>query len=102
PGTALADRYPTGFADLANAIYPVVQSRAELRTAYAGVPGVDPGVVALAEGLGCSLDVTIDDYVLIDMRGFVELVDALGGVIVNVPRAVPMPGNIPGGSTDYP
>ncbi len=102
PGSPLAARFPTGFSDLANAVYPVVQSNPELRNAYAGVPGVDPGVVALAEGLGCSLDVTIDDYVLIDMRGFVELVDALGGVTVDVPRAVPMPGNIPGGDTDYP
>lgn len=102
PDSVLGERYPTGFTDLANAVYPVVQSRTELRDAYSGVPGVDPGVVALAGGLGCSLDVTIDDYVLIDMRGFVTLVDALGGVTVDVPRAVPMPGNIPGGSSDYP
>lgn len=102
PGSALADRYPTGFTDLANAVYPVVQSRSELRDAYSGVPGVDPGVVALAEGIGCSLDVTIDDYVLIDMRGFVDLVDAVGGVTVDVPQAVPMPGYIPNQPDDYP
>lgn len=102
PGTAMAERFPTGFTDLANAVYPVVQSRPELREAYSGVPGVDPGVVALAEGLGCSLDVTIDDYVLIDMRGFVDLVDAVGGVTLDVPQAVPMPGYIPGQPDDYP
>ena len=102
PGSALGGRYPYGFSDLASAVYPVVQSHADLRTAYGGLAGVDPGVVALAEGLGCSLDVTIDDYVLIDMRGFVALIDAIGGVTVDVPRAVPMPGNIPGGATDYP
>jgi LCP family protein required for cell wall assembly len=102
PGSVLAARYPFGFDDLANAVYPIVSSRAELRDAYDGVEGVRPGVVALAYGLGYSLDVTIDDYVLVDMQGFLELIDALGGVTVSVPKAVPMPGNVPGARTQYP
>ncbi len=73
-----------------------------MRAAYNGFDDVEPGVVALAEGLGYSLDITIDDYVLIDMRGFVNLVDALGGVTVDVPTAVQMPGNIPNAPTQYP
>jgi LCP family protein required for cell wall assembly len=101
PDSALGTEYPQGFTDLANAVYPIVQSRGALRDAYP-VAGVDPGVVALAQGLGYSLDVTIDDYVLVDMRGFVGLVDALGGVTVDVPKAVPMPGNIPNAPTQYP
>jgi LCP family protein required for cell wall assembly len=101
PDSALGTEYQHGFTDLANAVYPIVQSRGGLREAYQ-VPGVDPGVVALAQGLGYSLDVTIDDYVLVDMRGFVGLVDALGGVTVDVPKAVPMPGNIPDAPTQYP
>jgi LCP family protein required for cell wall assembly len=101
-GTAMESRYPYGFTDLTNAVYPVVKSTSGLRDAYGSVPGVEPGVVALAEGLGYSLDVTIDDYVLIDMRGFVSLVDALGGVTVDLPMAVPMPGNIPNAPTQYP
>ena len=39
--------------------------------------------MAIAQGIGYSLDVTIDDYVLIDMAGFVKVIDALGGVTVN-------------------
>jgi LCP family protein required for cell wall assembly len=102
PGSLLEQRYPYGFDDLANAVYPIVSSRADLRSAYDGVDGVRPGVVALAHGLGYSLDVTIDDYVLVDMQGFIELLDALGGVTVDVPVAVPMPGNVPGAPTQYP
>ncbi len=102
PGTELERRYPYGFDDIANAVYPIVSARPDLRRAYEGVDGVRPGVVALAHGLGYSLDVTIDDYVLIDMQGFLDVIDALGGVTVDVPKAVPMPGNIPGAPTQYP
>ena len=101
PGSALEARYPYGFTNIANAVYPVVSSRSELRDAY-DVEGVRPGVVAIAHGLGYSLDVTIHDYVLIDMQGFLELIDALGGVTVDVPKQVPMPGNVPGARTQYP
>ncbi len=102
PGSELERRYPYGFTDLANAVYPIVSARSELRTAYEGVEGVRPGVVALAQGVGYSFDVTVDDYVLIDMQGFIDVIDALGGVTVDVPKSVPMPGNVPGARTQYP
>jgi LCP family protein required for cell wall assembly len=95
PGTPLAQRYPHGFDDIANAVYPRVSNNESLRNAYR-VDELSPGAVAIAQGIGYSLDVTIDDYVLIDMQGFLEIIDALGGVMVNVPKAVPAPGNPPG------
>jgi polyisoprenyl-teichoic acid--peptidoglycan teichoic acid transferase len=101
PGSELERRYPYGWDDLANAIYPIVSANNSLRAAYE-VEGVRAGVVALAHAVGYSLDVTIDDYVLVDMQGFLELIDAIGGVTVNVTRAVPMPGNVPGAPTQYP
>lgn len=101
PDSALGDRYPDGFTELTNAVYPIVGNRDDLRRAY-DVDGVHPGVVALAQGIGYSLDVTIDDYVLVDMQGFLELIDAVGGVTVDVPKAVPMPGNVPGAKHAYP
>jgi LCP family protein required for cell wall assembly len=45
---------------------------------------VDPGMAALREVLEEILGVYIDYYVLVDMKGFVRLVDALGGVTVYV------------------
>lgn len=101
PGSVLEQRYPYGWDDLANAIYPIVSANRSLRSAYE-VGDVRPGVVALAHAIGYSFDVTIDDYVLVDMQGFLELVDALGGVTVNVTKQVPMPGNVPGAVTQYP
>jgi LCP family protein required for cell wall assembly len=101
PGTPLGERYPNGFTDIANAVYPRVSSNPELREAYA-VGELRPGAVAISQAIGYSLDVTIDDYVLIDMQGFLEVIDALGGVMVDVPRAVPTPGNPPGAKHPVP
>lgn len=101
PGSELERRYPYGWDDLANAIYPIVSANRSLRDAYE-LEGVRPGVVALAQAIGYSFDVAIDDYVLIDMQGFLDLIDALGGVTVNVRNEVPMPGNVPGAPTQYP
>jgi polyisoprenyl-teichoic acid--peptidoglycan teichoic acid transferase len=101
PGSALAARYPNGFDDIANAVYPRVSSNEQLRNAYR-VDGLRPGAVAIAQTIGYSLDVTIDDYVLVDMQGFLEVIDALGGVTVNVRKAVPSPGNPPGAKHEVP
>lgn len=101
PGSALEAAYPYGYTGIANAVYPTVSSRQNLRDAYA-VGDIRPGVVAIAQGIGYSLDVTIHDYVLVDMQGFLDLVDALGGVTLDLPAAVPMPGNVPGAPTQYP
>jgi LCP family protein required for cell wall assembly len=47
-----------------------------------GFEGPDPGIAALQDVAETLLGVPIDHYVLIDMVGFVELVDAMGGVTV--------------------
>lgn len=44
----------------------------------------DPGMEALRQTLEVLLDIPIDAYVLVDFAGFVDLVDALGGVRVTV------------------
>jgi polyisoprenyl-teichoic acid--peptidoglycan teichoic acid transferase len=101
PGSALEARYPYGFTEIANAVYPIVSANEELRDAYR-LDGLRPGAVATAQTLGYSLDVTIDDYVLVDMQGFLEVVDAMGGVTVDVRKAVPTPGNPPGAKHPVP
>jgi LCP family protein required for cell wall assembly len=48
----------------------------------------DPGMEALRRMLGLLLGIPIDHYVLVDMAGFVDLVDALGGVDVEISEAM--------------
>ena len=101
PGSAMAEEFPKGFDGLANAIYPYVFTREEIAGTY--VRGeLQPEAVALASGLSYSFDITIDDYVLVNMQGFLELVDVMGGVTLTLDERIPMPGNVPGAKHDYP
>lgn len=100
-GSGMHDEFSKGFKDLANAIYPYVYSHPDVAARY--VRGdLAPEAVALVTGLSYSMDVTIDDYVLVNMQGFLEIVDALGGVTVTLDKKIPMPGNVPGAKYQYP
>jgi LCP family protein required for cell wall assembly len=48
----------------------------------------DPKFTALANELGFLVGVKVDYYAVIDMEGFINLVDVAGGVCVYVPKAV--------------
>jgi len=69
------------FVNQLNAIYPF--TRNWVRTFP---KEVDPGMAALRETLENLLKLKIDYYVLVDMAGFVDLVDAIGGVDVYVEK----------------
>ena len=101
PGSAMAEEFPKGFDGLANAIYPYVFTHEEVAATYARGE-LQPEAVALASGLSYSFGITIDDYVLVNMQGFLELVDVMGGVTLTLDERVPMPGNVPGAKHDYP
>jgi polyisoprenyl-teichoic acid--peptidoglycan teichoic acid transferase len=95
PGSPLAAVYPNGFEagseseSLLNAVY---------RNGPAAHPGIlgpsdDPGADFLKLGVGEALGLKIDYYVLVNLDGFSRLVDALGGITVNVNYYVPIGGN---------
>lgn len=95
PGSALAQRFPQGFDNLTNALYPYVSTRDDLRAAYA-LGALPPEAVALTQGIGHSLGATIDDFVLVNMLGFADLIDAVGGVTIELDRSVALPPSPPG------
>ena len=94
-GSPLAAVYPNGFTSgneesesLLNAVY---------RNGPADHPGIlgptdDPGADFLKLGVGEALGLHIDYYVLVNLDGFSTLVDALGGITVNVNYYVPVGG----------
>ena len=80
---AAAGLVPDGrFPDILNALYGWAHGHPEL------FPGRDPGATALKQVAANLTGLRVDYYALVDFRGFVEMVDALGGVTVDVPRPV--------------
>jgi LCP family protein required for cell wall assembly len=71
------------FPDRLNAIWTYTNTF--VRT-YPDSP--DPGMEALRRTLGILLGIRVDYYVLVDFAGFVDLIDAIGGVDVTL--AAPM------------
>ncbi|MFH2071324.1 MAG: LCP family protein [Actinomycetota bacterium] len=52
-------------------------------------PGSDnPGGVAMKETIGHLLGIDIQYFALVDLVGFVDIIDALGGITINVTEAV--------------
>jgi len=93
PPGPLRDRFPGGFEDLANALFPYVSTHPEL--------GLDPAQ-AVKGGLAELLGIPIDNYVLVDMIGFMQIIDALGGVTVNLSTNVHLVPNIDGQTKEAP
>lgn len=71
------------FPDQINAIYPFTRKWVDTYP-----DEVDPGLAALRDTLEIMLDLEIDYYAMVNMSGFVRLVDALGGVRTYVTSTV--------------
>jgi polyisoprenyl-teichoic acid--peptidoglycan teichoic acid transferase len=87
--------YPNGYwckdqSCLLNAVYTLGSNNKKL---YPGVK--NPGVQATKEVIGNILGLEINYWALVDLKGFQALIDAVGGINLDVARKVPI-----GGGTD--
>jgi len=96
-GSPLAKLYPSGFNGegdvgnwLLNAVYRMVP---ELHPGILG-PTDNEGADALKMSISTILGIPVDYYVLINLQGFTQMVDALGGITVNINQPVPIGGNL--------
>jgi LCP family protein required for cell wall assembly len=88
PPGALRQAFPRGWNGLANAFYGYARNHPELGD------GTDQAAEhALTAVIAEALGVPVDNYVLVDMGGFIDVVDALGGVDVTLSKRIPAPGN---------
>jgi LCP family protein required for cell wall assembly len=87
PGTPMAKRFPNGFDDMLNAVYRYGTDHPEV------MPGTPfPGGELIKQSFAYTIGQNIDYFVLVNLAGFADLVDAIGGVTMTVPRPLPIGG----------
>ncbi|RBP62496.1 LytR family transcriptional attenuator [Brevibacterium sanguinis] len=95
-GTPLAEQWPDGFrptgdssVDLINSVWDWAEHNPD---AVGDTKGLDPGMYASMQAVQGSLGLNIDYWASVDMAGFEDVVDAIGGVKIDVERPIPMGG----------
>jgi LCP family protein required for cell wall assembly len=95
-GSPMREVYPQGYdcgrECLLNAIYTEVENNYSDLYPLAAMRGSSPGIEATREAVEFVTGLEIQSFVLIDMAGFSDLIQALGGVRVNVETAIPIGG----------
>lgn len=91
-GSPLYGPFPQGYncGDLCliDYLYTYAEEHPSLYPSAAAA-GSSPGIEAMKDASEGVTGLTIQYYALIDMQGFADLVDALGGVTIDVPAALP-------------
>ncbi|WP_158602694.1 LCP family protein [Jiangella rhizosphaerae] len=93
PDTPLAEAYPDGFRGPEEDAYYWLSSMYrfvpyEFPEFFEGIP--DPGAEAMKLVVGEVLGLDIHYYVMVNLRGFQYLVNALGGIDIDVPYRIPI------------
>jgi polyisoprenyl-teichoic acid--peptidoglycan teichoic acid transferase len=87
-GTVMRKHFPKGFncgdECLLNAVYTWATDHKDLFPA-----GVDPGIQATKDAIRGVTGLDVSYYALIDLHGFQELIDAVGGITIDVKQEVP-------------
>lgn len=88
---AWPEGYDCGSECLMNGIWTAAEEHAEeFPELYAGV--TNPGLQATQRVLSQVLGLPIHQTVIINLQGFEDLIDAMGGVVVNVQERIPING----------
>jgi len=92
PAGPAADRFPNGFTGdgpqtpgLLNEIFEYAEEHPEIEP---GIPKGERGPALLVPTVSKILDQPIDYYILVDMKGFAKIVNAMGGVYITVPEDI--------------
>ena len=96
-GSPMREVYPEGYncgdECIINFLYTEVMN--EYQHLYPDAD--DPGAEAMMDAVSGSLDLSVEGYVMVDMDGFEDLIDAMGGVSVESGGWVPYRGVRPDG-----
>jgi LCP family protein required for cell wall assembly len=99
PNSPLAEIYPEGYgsidgcevdACMLNSVFTEVEVKSPEMYPNAIAEGSEPGIEGMRDAAEGITGLAIQYYVLIDMQGFSDLIDALGGVTIDVTERVPV------------
>jgi LCP family protein required for cell wall assembly len=95
-GSKLEKEWPDGFRpsgdssqDLINSVW---QWGEQNKDSIGNTHGLEPGMWATMQAVEGSLGLNLDYWASVDMAGFEDVVDAIGGVKIDVERPIPMGG----------
>jgi LCP family protein required for cell wall assembly len=83
------DGYDCGDKCLISYLYTYGEEHPDLYP-DAEADGSNPGIEAMRDAVEGTLGITLQYYVLIDMQGFSDLIDALGGITIDVKESLPI------------
>jgi LCP family protein required for cell wall assembly len=83
------DGYDCGDECLISYLYTYGEEHPDLYP-DAEAQGSNPGIEAMRDAVEGTLGITLQYYVLIDMQGFSDLIDALGGIEITVAEELPI------------
>ncbi|MCA1781160.1 MAG: LCP family protein [Dermatophilaceae bacterium] len=86
------DGYDCGSECLLNSVWTLAEERSDL---FPGDPS--PGLTTTRDVVSEVTGLTVDDTILVDLSGFEQLVDAMGGVTINAIERVPIGGKVENG-----
>ncbi|GMA90047.1 LCP family protein [Homoserinibacter gongjuensis] len=96
-GSPMYEVLPDGYTCGSKCIIDYLYTYGELDWAYlypdAAEHNSSPGIEAMRDAVQGVLGITIPYYVLIDMQGFSDLIDAMGGIDITVDARVPFGAN---------
>ncbi|MEO3873252.1 LCP family protein [Nonomuraea sp. B12E4] len=93
PAGPARDRFPTGFTGDGNADTPgllneIFQYAEDHPDLVPGVPKGKRGPTLIKQTVGDILGIPVSYYALIDMKGFAQMIDAIGGVRVTIKQPI--------------
>jgi LCP family protein required for cell wall assembly len=89
----LSKVWPNGFNCGAVCLLNAVWQQGEEHKNLFPNGGKDAGIIATRDAVGAALGIKLDYYTVIDLTGFQGLVNAMGGVYVNVNEKLPIGGS---------
>ena len=102
-GSPLHEAYPNGYGYnntcdvdvcMLNSIYTEVELKSPEMYPNAGAEGSTPGIEGMRDAASGITGLTIQYFVLIEMESFADLIDALGGVDIDVEQRLPIGGHL--------